>query len=265
MSLLEQIMAGVETRLHQGSRPNSSNSRTQPGQPLEKFGHNGRPEVQCGRVGIIRNRASGVTVGARLVCDRKACPECGPRRRHRLAEHYTAAIGDTPVVRFEVHRKAWPTTAKRLTRAKAFYLRVPAPAGQFTVFATTGPGTPVRHLPQELAAAFEVMPSDLARVSSSRCWSAGHSANAEGGKPGEGESGWELLGLAGVTLDQVVEAAKDQGFYGGPVDPAHLLPGWGEAHLLRLPDQGSMEYRRFARRIRLHWPARHQRGAELAA
>ncbi len=265
MSLVDEIMAGVETRLHQGERPNSSSSGATRALPLEKVGHNRRPEVQCGRVGIIRNRASGVTVGARLVCGRKACPECGPLRRRRLAEHYTTAIGDTAVVRFEVARAAWPTTAKRLTRAKASYLRIPAPGGRFAVFTTTGPGEQVVHLDQELAAAFERMPSDLARVSSSRCWSATATAPSGTGTQGEGEPGWELLGLAGVTLGEVVEAAQEQGLYVGPVESRELLPAWGEAHLLRLPDRDSAEYRRFAKRIKLHWPTRRRAEEVLAA
>jgi hypothetical protein len=263
-AVVEEIMARVETRLYQGKCPNSSKGSTRQHPPIELLGHNRRSEVECGRVALLRNRASGTTMAARLFCDRKACPECGPLRRSRLAAHYTAAIGETPVVRFQVARQSWSTTARRLSRAKASYLRIPAPGGQYTVFATTGVGDPVSELRQALGEAFTEMPSDLARVSSSRCWSSASGAAAPGGQ-GDSESGWELLGMAGVALDQVVEVAKDQGLYLGPVQDRDLASGWAEAHLVRLPEPDSLEYRRFVRRIRLHWPARGRRGEVLAA
>jgi hypothetical protein len=132
------------------------------------------------------------------------------------------------------------------------------------VFATAGPGQPVADLAADLAAAFEGMPladargrPDRARVSSSRCWA--ENANTAVGKrqgSGDGEGGWELLGFAGVTLGQVVLAAKNHGLYLGPVEGKELLSGWAEAHALRLPPEGSAEYQRFAKRIRLRWPTR---------
>jgi hypothetical protein len=271
MTTAEQIMARARERVLGTPEPrpdlrvcpNNSNSKTGSPKDIELFGHKPRSTLKCGRVALLRNRTSGATVAARLYCNRKACPECGPRRRAQLVAHYTAAIGATPVVRLEVARDAWPTLAKRIGRAKGRYLRVPAPGGRYVVFASGVTGDPVFHLEHTLAAAFETMPSDLARVSSSRCWSAAGVSSETGF--GEQEAGWELLGLATVSLDQVVEVAKAQGCYVGPVDPRDLPSEWGEAHVLDLPEVGTLAYRRFAMRIGLHWPDRSRGGLGRAA
>jgi hypothetical protein len=271
MTTAEQIMAQARARVlgTPNTRPdlrvcpNNSNSRTASAKGIEKLGHKPRSTVRCGRVALLRNRAGGATVAARLYCGRKACPDCGPRRRAQLVAHYTATIGATKVVRLEVTRDAWPTLAKRLTRAKGSYLRIPAPDGHYVVFASGMPGDPVVDLHQGLAVAFEAMPSDLARVSSSRCWSAAGGAAAPAA--GDGEGGWELLGLAAVSLDQVVEVAKAQGLYVGPVDQRDLPSDWGDAHVLDLPEVGSLAYRMFAMRIGLHWPDRSRGGLGRAA
>jgi hypothetical protein len=240
---------------------------------IEKFGQPRRSAAKCGRVALLRRRSDGASIAARLFCDRKTCPDCGPHRRARLAGHYTAAIGTTPVVRFQVARSSWSTTARKLARREVSYLRIPAPGGQYTVFATSGEGEQVGDLAAALEAAFAAAPladdhgrPDTTRVSSSRCW-AEHSTSAAAGRgAGDGDQpGWELVGLAGVTIDQVVQAAKDQDLYLGPLPARDLAPAWAEAHLLRLPDEDTIAYRQFAWRIRLHWPSRHGRDEARAA
>lgn len=278
-TLTDEIMAPVYARVaelraaEQGRCPNISKGSTRVASPIEKFGQERRSDGKCGRVALLRNRADGATVAARLFCGTRACPDCGPLRRRRLAAHYTAAIGATPVVRFVVDRAAWSTAARRLSRAEVSYLRIPAPEAQYVVFASAGSGQPVTDLAAALAEAFGQMPlvdargrPDRARVSSSRCWA--ENANTAVGKgqgDRESEAGWELLGFAGVTLGQVVLAARNQGLYLGPVEDKHLLPTWAEAHLLRLPPAGSAEYERFAKRIRLRWPTRQRQGERRAA
>jgi hypothetical protein len=145
--------------------------------------------------------------------------------------------------------------AKRLRRLKASYLRVPAPGG-YLVFATAGPGDPVVHLDQALADAFAAMPSDLTRVSSSRCWAATGGPGGSGGEGGEG--GWELLGVASKPLAQVVKVAKDLGLYVGRVGDRQLAPDWAEAHRLRRPPDDPLAWRRFTRWIGLHHPKRER-------
>jgi hypothetical protein len=183
---------------------------------VEKFTH--RPP--CGRVALLADlEHPGEGVAARLWCKRKMCPDCGPRRRRQLAEHYTAAIGTTPVVRWTVARSAWKTTAGRLQRAKADYVRIPGPAGMFVVYATSGPGQPVANPRRLLARDFDLMPSDRAHATSSRAWAMTSAKPAAGGKASGGKAEatprWELLGHARVTLPQVIAAAKDLGLYRG--------------------------------------------------
>jgi hypothetical protein len=237
------------------------------------FGHRPSGAADCGRVALLRNPA-GQAVAARLFCKRKTCPDCAPFRVRRLAQHYREAIGDTPVVRFLVERAKWPTTARRLSRQGASYLRIPAPGDRYVVVATTGPGEPVDDLAATLNAAFAAMPAgdakgrpDAARVSSSRCWAETRTPDHVSGNSGrdDDEGRWELVGLAGVSLDQVVKVAKEHGLYLGPVDAREMAVAWAEAHLLRLPPAGTAEYLRFTTSIRLHWPARHRRGEGLAA
>jgi hypothetical protein len=212
----------------------------------------------CGIVSLLRDRQRPeLVITARLFCKRKVCPNCGPRRREALARHYTFVIGDTPVVCRTVARSTWATMARRLRRAGASYLRIPAPGG-YVVFATDGPGDPVGDLAEALAAAFTAMPSDLARVSSSRCWSVAPPAVGGGGGGGEA-GGYELLGVASHHLSRVVKVAKDLGIYVGQVADRQLAPDWAEAHLLRVPPDDPLVWRRFTRWIGLHDPDRQRR------
>jgi hypothetical protein len=226
--------------------------------------------VDCGRVAVLRSRRQpAVVVTARLFCKRKVCPGCGPYHRRRLANHYTEAIGDTPMVRQVVDRAAWPTMAKRLRRHGASFLRIPAPDDCYVVLATAGDGDPVTDLAGTLATAFEQVPlvdhrgrPDLARVSSSRCWSLA-AGKAGGGGDGEG-GGYELLGFTRKPLRQVVQMAKNLGLYAGPVADRELAPDWAEAHLLHLPPGDALAWRRFKRWIGLHQPDRFRREVRAA-
>lgn len=227
-------------------------------------------EVDCGRVAVLRSRRQPtVVVTARLFCKRKVCPGCGPYHRRRLAAHYTDVIGSTPMVRQVVDRSVWPTMAKRLRRHGASFLRIPAPDGCYVVLATAGDGEPVTDLAETLATAFEQMPladargrPDLARVSSSRCWSR---ATDKVGSGGDSEGGYELLGFARKPLRQVVQVAKSLGLYAGPVADRELAPDWAEAHLLHLPPGDTLAWRRFTRWIGLHHPDRHRQPRVRAA
>jgi hypothetical protein len=228
--------------------------------------------VDCGRVAILRSRRDpAAVVAARLFCKRKVCPGCGPYHRRRLAAHYTDTIGSTPVVRTMVDRSVWPTMAKRLRRHGASFLRIPAPDGRYVVLATIGDGEPVTDLAGTLASAFEQVPlvdakgrPDLARVSSSRCWS--QAAAGQAGSSGADDSGgYELLGFARKTLPQVVKIAKSVGLYAGPVADRELAPDWAEAHLLHVPAGDTLAWRRFTRWIGLHHPDRYRRQGARAA
>jgi hypothetical protein len=225
--------------------------------------------VDCGRVAVLRSRRQpAVMVTARLFCKRKVCPGCGPYHRRRLASHYTEAIGDTPMVRQVVDRSVWPTMARRLRRHGASFLRVPAPDGCYGVLATAGDGEPVTDLAGALATAFEQVPlvdnrgrPDLARVSSSRCWSQADKA----GSGGDGEGRYELLGFARKPLRQVILVAKNLGLYAGPVADRELAPDWAEAHLLHLPPGDTLAWRRFTRWIGLHHPDCYRQQSVRAA
>lgn len=240
------------------------------GSPIELDGQTPRA-VDCGRVAVLRSRRDpAVAVAARLFCKRKVCPGCGPYHRRRLAAHYTEAIGSTPMVRQVVDRSVWPTMARRLRRHGASFLRIPAPDGCYVVLATAGAGDPVTDLAATLASAFEQVPlvdakgrPDLARVSSSRCWSL--AAGKAGSGSGDAEGGYELLGFATKPLRQVVQVAKNLGLYAGPVAARELAPDWAEAHLLHLPPGASLAWRRFTRWIGLHHPDRHRPQSVRAA
>jgi hypothetical protein len=225
--------------------------------------------VDCGRVAVLRSRRDpAVVVAARLFCKRKVCPGCGPYHRRRLASHYTEAIGSTPVVRQVIDRSVWPTMARRLRRHGASFLRIPAPDDRYVVVATAGDGESITDLASTLAAAFEQVPltdargrPDLARVSSSRCWS---QAADRAGSGGDGEGGYELLGFARKTLHQVVKVAKSVGLYAGPVADRELASDWAEAHLLHAPPGDTLAWRRFKRWIGLHHPDRYRREVRAA-
>jgi hypothetical protein len=226
--------------------------------------------ADCGRVALLRSRRDpAVVVAARLFCRRRVCPFCGPYRRRRLASHYTAAIGDTPMLRRVIDRSAWPTMARRLRRLGASFLRIPAPDNRYVVLATAGDGDPVADLAAILGATFEQMPlvdgrgrPDTARVSSSRCWS---EATGKSGSGGDGEGGgYELLGFARRPLAHVVRKAKETGLYVGPVADRDLAVDWAEAVLLRLPASDSLAWHRFKRWIGLHQPDRYLRQARAA-
>jgi hypothetical protein len=227
--------------------------------------------VDCGRVAVLRSRRDPtVGVNARLFCKRKVCPGCGPYHRRRLARHYTDAIGDTRVIRQVADRSVWPTMAKRLRRHGASFLRIPAPDGCYVVLATAGDGEPVTDPTGTLTAAFEEVPlvdgrgrPDLARVSSSRCWSQAVAGPA--GSGGDGDGGYELIGFARKTLPQVVKVAKSVGLYAGPVADRGLAPDWAEAHLLHVPPGDTLAWRRFSRCVGLHHPDRHRQQRVRAA
>lgn len=221
---------------------------------------------------VLRSRRDPAVVTARLFCKRKVCPGCGPYHRRRLAAHYIEAIGSTPVVRQIVDRSVWLTMAKRLRRHGASFLRIPASDGCYVVLATAGDGEPVTDLAGTLAVAFQEIPlvdargrPDLARVSSSRCWSLTSATAASSGSSGDGEGGYELLGFTRKPLGQVVKVAMSLGLYAGPVADRELAPDWAEAHLLRFPLADTLAWRRFTRWIGLHHPDRHRRQRLKAA
>lgn len=66
-----------------------------------------------------------------------------------------------------------------------------------------------------------------------------------------------------VPLAQLIRAAVVASIYRGQVPAEALPPDWAEAHLLQRPDD-EVAWRRFRRRIGLHWPERHQRRRRAA-
>jgi hypothetical protein len=234
-----------------------------------------RGDAACGITALVRPRANpDAVIAVRLPCRRKACPYCGPRRRLQLARSYLELLDGTPLVRLVIARGAWQACARRLKRAGAEYLRIPAPGDRYVVLASAGLGEPVTDLAGCLADTFGQMPSDTARVSSTRGWSlTGEAAAAAGGSPGahvasgqtsqddQGASvpaGFELLGLASIPLDQLVRVARHQGIYAGQVEARTLPAEWAEAHLLRVATT-SRAWRKFTLSIGLQQPSHIRR------
>jgi Bifunctional DNA primase/polymerase, N-terminal/CHC2 zinc finger len=223
----------------QGKCPNISVSDDPPPTDVEALGH-------CGRSMLLRRRDDpGAGLLMRLFCKRKACPGCGPRLRAKYAAHFTAATAGRTLYRVPVARGSWATMAKRLRRAAADYVRVPAPDGRYTVFATVGPGELVAEPAAALAEAFNFMPSDLARVSSTRAWRISSPETA---------GAWELVGLVKVGTDRAAAVARHLGILRGPVAAGMLPPAVAEAWALTLPADDGPEFERFARLVGLHDP-----------
>jgi hypothetical protein len=162
-------------------------------------------EPSSGRCGVTRVIQRGrIRKVTWLPCGCLSCPYCGPRLRRQRVDYYARVIGDTPVSARTIARSAWPALRKRLGRAGANYLRFPVRGG-FLVLTTIGDGRPVEDLAGWLAGAFDQLEPG-GRVSSSRAW-----ALAQGETP----SGWELVGISTMRVEEFIEAADDLGLYLG--------------------------------------------------
>ena len=248
----------ADIRSDQGQRPSftqgSDNPRAKLGQPSS---------VDCGRTMLLRSRTDpheGAAV--RMFCKRKACPDCGPRKRAELTRHYVAMATLRPLVARTIARSSWATVAKRLQRAGASYVRIPQPQGRYLVLATAGPGEPVSDPQAAIGAAFEAMPADTAHVTSSRDWAltSTRPAAAAVDRPGR----WEVLSAASVSYREVIRQALDRGWDRGPLQET-LGADWADARRLWLPTPDTLEWEAFRQAIGLHWPGRARADSRLAA
>jgi hypothetical protein len=253
----------------QGARPSSSLSARKG----EQWGHPPSSARECGRTALLRDHQDGSDIAARLFCKTKRCPDCGPRRRARLIDYWTAETAGVPLVRAVIARGVWATMRKRLDRARAAYLKVPAPGGCYVVLASGGIGEPVSDNAAAVVDAFASEALDLARVSHSRSRTfqdAAEPTTVRTAGVGQGDrepepARYELRGMAMVPLGHVIAAAADLGYYQGRIPDRELPPDWAEAHRLALPEPGTADYKRFGMRIGLHWPDRSRHSRARAA
>lgn len=251
---LDQRAATANTASDLRRRSNSSKEYSQ--EDIERERHTRRSTGGCGKVAVLEDtRDPGTVAAARLPCRRKTCPDCGPRERAAIIRHYSAMMGDTPVVRRVMAAGTWRSVAAKLRRAGAQHLRIPAPGGKVVVYSTAGPGEVCNGVPHFLAADIAAAPAG-GRITSSREW-------ARQPVAGRGDGRWKLLGMARVPLAKVVQAARDLDLYVGELQDRALPAGWAEAHLLRRGDD--LAWRRFRRWAGLHWPERRRRGQARAA
>jgi hypothetical protein len=187
----------------------------------------------------------------RLNCQQLDCPRCGPRLRLARVQHYTAMIGDQPVVTRDLAYTAWATyrrvhLAKRPAgkttpgRPAADYLRFDTGTG-YLLLATRGVGEPVARPAQWLTRAYAEF-ATTGRVSSSRAWALARSATS---------SEWQLEGVSAKPLAYAVQTALDLNLYQGQA------PGLDDVHLLkRNPDR--WRWAAFRQRLGLHLPDHHR-------
>jgi hypothetical protein len=200
----------------------------------------------CGKVIDLEdshNPGSGVI--ARLPCDRRFCRECRPRVIHEIVTHYLAKFDGYPMRRRTVDKSAWGSLSARLRRGGHFVVRVPAPDGSLTVWATGGTG----EVPADVAAAFA---ADVAacpagqQITTSREW-----ARTPVSERGTGR--WKARGMLRVPVARAREIAHDLGLYVGEVEARALPDGWAEGFLRRIPDD-DLTRRRWKRWTGLYRP-----------
>jgi hypothetical protein len=203
----------------------------------------------CGVNRRMRNRQTAVVMDMQLPCKRYRCERCGPAVRAARLAHYLPAMEGQDWYRVIVSPEQRQTFNKRLTRAGAPSLRVPAEPGRTVVFTTMVFGEVVGDLEQALTSAFAAVPGD------------GRQVRAAGGLPpmtsgaDVDESEWEMLGVVSVSIEESAEIAQACGVFRGWVDE-RFVPAGGRALLL---DDQRPGWAWFCRRTGLHTPQPRRR------
>lgn len=188
----------------------------------------------------------------RFPCDRKLCTECSPLRRARKVENYLGHMCATGGEWYfiTVSDEVMGAVAKRIARAGAKFVKVPAPNQRRTVLTnlvlSTSIGADEHAYREALTRTFDVEPADGPNVSASKGW-------AEPRPDSNGE--WELEGMVKASIAKVRYVAAEMGVLRAVVDEA-FLPWGGEAVIL---DDTSPLWDDFCERIGLFWPERRLR------
>lgn len=186
--------------------------------PTEKF----TPPAGLG-CGVTRwCSRPGVDRWIHLPCRRKGCSDCGLMVRAQAGEHFGQRLAEAPgpVYRVTIPRKGWKSMTKRLTRASASYVRVPANDSAFVVLSTLPVGERVDDPKAAAQEACDDMPTDAAHVSSTRAW-AMKAAKADQADPER----WRAVGTLGVSMAKARAAAAAEGVGLVPVVPGAPTPG----------------------------------------
>jgi hypothetical protein len=233
-----------------------SRSKEHGQEQIEREAHKARSTAGCGRVALLEDsRNPGAYAAARLRCKRKRCPDCGPLGHRARIGHYLAMMDGYPMRRRRIDPAARRATLAKLRRAGHRWVPIPAPDGALVLYATGGPGELVTDPAATLTA--DVLASPPGRsIIPCRAWARQPIAQ-------RGSSRWKLDGMAKIPMAQLVKAALDAGIYRHQLATEALPPEWAEAHLLQRPDD-ELAWRRFRRRIGLHWPERHHRRRSAA-
>jgi hypothetical protein len=218
--------------------------------PLEKPAHARvtEPQEACGTVVLFR-LDGGRLLARRVDCGTKACPKCGPRLRAEYATGYTTVLATSdPVYRLQVPTADWRRLQARLRRRGARVLRIPAPAGQLTIYTTADLGHLVdgADLADQVTADFQIMPSDRRNVSASRNWrDAYHRWRDQHDHDQAADASAEWLGRLGRPLEHVAMIARELG----------MLVGERRSHSLELRDPpDAATWQRFCALARLNHP-----------
>lgn len=261
--------------------------------PIELSGHNPRSEALspsrgqagCGLVALLRNRGNpGDGRLARLFCKRRRCPDCGPRRCARYQRRYLELLGawleergpSVHLVQFTIASSAWPSCSRKLRRLLLPYLRIPYRAGEDLIITTNALAMsngravePVDDLGELLARVFTWTPDSALdrRRPSAAGWETVAEVTTDQGdnitlKSSEtaGQStagaapGWELLGFAGLDYAAALRVLAQLDLDQGDVPERELADDWAEARAVRLPVEGSADWTRMVRRLRLRPP-----------
>jgi hypothetical protein len=216
-----------------------------------------RRSGRCGRTLLLEDsQRPGSILAARPPCKRKSCTDCGPVENARRIRHFLALFDGHQMRRRRIEPAARRATLAKLRRAGHQWVPIPAPDGTLVLWATGGVGELVTDVETALAADIAAAPAGRP-ITPSRGWSRQPVASRGAGR-------YKLLGQAKVPMAKVIRAAEDAELYRREV-PLEALPAeWAEAHELERPADG-LEWRRFTRRIGLHWPEPRQHRRRAAA
>ena len=224
----------AESQPAPGPGVNFSSTEGGQGHSQEKFTPPGiTGAIECGAVTWLTR--TGADRWVRVPCKRKGCVGCGPVVRQAAGDHYgeqLAGAGEA-IYQVRISRAGWKAMVKRLTRAGARYVRVPAPGGAFVVLSTLVLGEAVADPKTAAQEACRAMPTDSAHVSSSRPWAM--TSKPAGPDVGDGAERWELVGVLGVSVAEARAAAAAEGVELRSVPAEALGPdvaeGWDLAGL----------------------------------
>jgi hypothetical protein len=264
--------------------PNSPPSTT-----TELSGHNRRsegmePSRGWGGCGLVMWFSHGdVDEIARPFCDRRGCPDCGPRRcarwRRILGQELDQWLATHPggsLFTYTLASAAWGSHQRKLARHKLPYQQLPLRDGITTRVITTDPlGRDDAHLVvdhhQVLAEVFTWTPADqfeVRRVSHPRWATKAQVSTGEdhgGATPVEDKPKRELIGFVGHPYFAAQRALEQMGYQPEAIPEVELPDDWAEAHRFVPPPQGTPAWNALAKRLRLRPPTTKAQDKELRA